>query len=52
MLGATLTRCQVALMRRNNVASQELPGLRNLNIAPTALEDVVLAVAEGKAARQ
>jgi NADH dehydrogenase len=51
MLGAVLTRSQVALMRRDNVASQELPGLRNLNIAPTALEDVVLTVVEGKAAR-
>ena len=51
MLGATLTRSQVALMRRDNVASQELPSLRNLNIAPAALEDVVLTIAEGKAAR-
>jgi NADH dehydrogenase len=51
MLGAILTHGQVALMRRDNVASQELPGLRNLNIAPTALEDVVLTVAEGEAAR-
>ena len=38
-------------MRRDNVASQELPSLRNLNIAPAALEDVVLTVAEGTAAR-
>jgi len=51
LLGATLTRGQVALMRHDNLASQELPGLRNLNIAPTALEDVVLTVVEGKAAR-
>ena len=51
MLGATLTRSQVELMRRDNVASQKLPGLQNLNIAPTPLEDVVLTVAEGKVAR-
>jgi hypothetical protein len=38
-------------MRRDNVASQALPGLRDLNIAPAALEDVVLAIVEGKAAR-
>ena len=51
MLGATLTRSQVALMRRDNVASQELPGLPNLNIAPASLEDVVPTVAQGRAAR-
>jgi NADH dehydrogenase len=51
MLGATLTRGQVALMRHDNLASQELPGLRDLNIAPAALEDVVLAIIEGKATR-
>jgi len=51
MLGATLTRSQVALMRHDNVASQELPGVRDLNVAPAALEDVVLAIVEGKAAR-
>jgi NADH dehydrogenase len=49
ILGAILTRSQVALMRCDYVASQQLPGLRSLNIAPTALEDVV--VAEGKAMR-
>lgn len=43
--GAPLTRDQVALMRRDNVASRDLPGLRELGIAPTALEDVVPAVA-------
>ncbi len=43
--GAPLTRNQVALMRRDNVASGGLPGLRDLDIAPTALEDVVPAVA-------
>jgi uncharacterized protein YbjT (DUF2867 family) len=45
--GAPLTRSQVALMRRDNVASQELPGLRDLDITPTALEEVVSAVADG-----
>jgi nucleoside-diphosphate-sugar epimerase len=37
--GAPLTRGQVALMRRDNVASRGLPGLRELGIAPAALED-------------
>jgi uncharacterized protein YbjT (DUF2867 family) len=39
--GAPLTRSQVALMRRDNVTSQELPGLRDLHIVPTALEGVM-----------
>ena len=43
--GAPLTRNQVALMRRDNVASPDLPGLRDLHIAPTALEDVVTIIA-------
>jgi NADH dehydrogenase len=46
--GAPLTRDQVALMRRDNVASPDLPGLRDLDVAPTALEDVVPAVADGR----
>jgi NADH dehydrogenase len=45
---APLTRDQIALMRRDNVASGDLPGLRNLHVAPTALEDVVHTVAEGR----
>ena len=45
--GAPLTRSQVALMRRDNVASQELPGLRDLHIAPTALEDALATIAVG-----
>jgi NADH dehydrogenase len=45
--GAPLTRSQVALMRRDNVASQDLPGLPDLHVAPTALEDVVSTVANG-----
>jgi NADH dehydrogenase len=51
--GAPLTRNQVALMRRDNVVSQDLPDLRDLHIAPTALEDVVPTIADGgKAARR
>ncbi|MCW3477478.1 complex I NDUFA9 subunit family protein [Limobrevibacterium gyesilva] len=47
MPGASLTRNQVALMRRDNVASQDLPGLRDLHVEWTALEEVVLAMAGG-----
>jgi uncharacterized protein YbjT (DUF2867 family) len=43
--GAPLTRNQVALMRRDKVASPDLPGLWDLRVAPTALEDVVLTIA-------
>ena len=43
--GAPLTRNQVALMRHDNVASPDLPGLWDLRVAPTALEDVVLTIA-------
>jgi NADH dehydrogenase len=51
--GIPLTRNQVALMRRDNVASQDLPGLQDLHVAPTALEGVVLTIADaGKAARR
>ena len=42
---APLTRHQVALMRRDTVASDGLPGLRDLGIAPTAIEDVLPALA-------
>jgi uncharacterized protein YbjT (DUF2867 family) len=45
--GAPLTRNQVALMRRDNVASRDLPGLPNLDIAPMVLEDVVSTIAAG-----
>jgi uncharacterized protein YbjT (DUF2867 family) len=48
--GAPLTRNQVALMRRNNVASQDLPGLQDLLVAPIALKDVVSTVADGSIA--
>ena len=44
---APLTRGQVALMRRDNVASRDLPGLPDLGIVPTALEDVVPAALTG-----
>jgi uncharacterized protein YbjT (DUF2867 family) len=43
--GAPLTRDQVALMRRDNVAAADLPGLPELGIAPAAVEDVLPAVA-------
>jgi uncharacterized protein YbjT (DUF2867 family) len=45
---APLTRNQVALMRRDNVTSRDLPGLEDLHVAPTPLEDVVPTVAEGR----
>jgi NADH dehydrogenase len=41
--GIPVTRDQIALMRRDNVASEELPGLRELHIAPTALEELLSA---------
>jgi uncharacterized protein YbjT (DUF2867 family) len=45
--GAPLTRDQVALMRRDNLASAELPGLPELGIAPTPIEDILPAIAAG-----
>ncbi len=39
--GAPLTRNQIALMQRDNVASCSLPGLSSLGIVPTTVEDVV-----------
>ncbi len=44
---APLTRNQVALVRRDNVASGNLPGLQDLGLAPTALEDVLATLADG-----
>jgi NADH dehydrogenase len=38
----------VALMRRDNVASPGLPGLPELHVAPTALEDVLPVVVAGE----
>jgi uncharacterized protein YbjT (DUF2867 family) len=43
--GAPLTRNQVALMRHDNVASRDLPGLPELGIPARAVEDVVLEIA-------
>jgi NADH dehydrogenase len=39
-----LTRNQVSLMRRDNVASLNFPGLRELAIEPTPIETIVAAV--------
>ena len=43
--GAPLTRNQVALMQHDNIASDDLPGLLELSITPTALETVVPEIA-------
>jgi len=37
--GAPMMRNQVALMRRDNVVSGGLPGLQDLRVGPTAVED-------------
>ncbi len=50
--GAPLTRNQVALMRRDNVASGDLPGLQDLGIRPTAVEDVLPALTAGSGRAQ
>ena len=42
--GSPLTRDQVALMQRDNIASAGCPGLSNLDIAPTQIETLVSAV--------
>jgi NADH dehydrogenase len=42
--GSPLTRNQVALMRRDNIASADCPGLSSLDIAPTEIETLVSAV--------
>jgi hypothetical protein len=39
--GAPLTRDQIALMRSDNVASLQLPGLAELGIQPTPIEAVL-----------
>jgi uncharacterized protein YbjT (DUF2867 family) len=41
--GSPLTRNQVALMQRDNIASTNCPGLSNLGIAPTEIETLVSA---------
>ena len=42
--GSPLTRNQVALMQRDNIASADCPGLSSLDIAPTEIETLVSAV--------
>ena len=42
--GSPLTRDQVALMQRDNIASAGCPGLSSLDIAPTQIEMLVSAV--------
>lgn len=44
--GAPLTRNQVALMQRDNIASTDCPGLSSLDIAPTEIETLVSAFLE------
>ena len=39
-------------MRRDNVGSAHLPGLRDLHIAPTALEDILATISAGGRATQ
>jgi NADH dehydrogenase len=43
-----LTRNQVALMQRDNIASGDFPGLGSLNIAPRDIDDVVSEIAGGR----
>jgi NADH dehydrogenase len=38
---APVTRNQVALMQRDNVASGDYPGLESLRITPTGIEDML-----------
>lgn len=38
--GTPLTRHQVALMRHDNVASADAPGLIDVSVAPTAIEEI------------
>jgi NADH dehydrogenase len=49
--GTPLTRNQIALMKRDNVASDDLPGLPELSVTPTAVEAVVRRIAGGKPGR-
>jgi len=42
--GSPLTPSQVALMRRDNIASADCPGLSSLDIAPTEIETLLSAV--------
>jgi uncharacterized protein YbjT (DUF2867 family) len=43
---APLTRNQVALMRRDNIASADRPGLSSLDITPTEVETLLSAVVD------
>jgi len=45
--GSPLTPNQVALMRRDNIASADCPGLSSLDIAPTEIE-TLLSAATGR----
>ena len=36
-----LTEGQVALMKRENIADPDLPGLKALGVVPTAVEDIL-----------
>src|SRR3954470_11232440 len=49
--GTPLTRNQIALMKRDNVASGDLPGLPELSVTPTAVEAIVRQIAGGKPGR-
>jgi uncharacterized protein YbjT (DUF2867 family) len=46
--GTPLTRNQIALMQRDNIASDDLPGLPELSITPTAVEAIVPVIAGRK----
>jgi hypothetical protein len=39
--GTPLTQNQIALMKHDNIASDDLPGLPELSVTPTALEAIV-----------
>jgi len=42
--GAPLMRNQITLMKHDNIASDDLPGLTELSVTPTAVEAIVLRV--------
>jgi NADH dehydrogenase len=46
--GTPLTRNQIALMKHDNIASDDLPGLNELSVTPTAVEAIVLQIAGGR----
>ncbi len=43
--GTPLTRNQIALVQRDNIASANLPGLLELSVLPTAVKAVVSEIA-------